>query len=237
MHSCSRSASAADPLHGFAWAHQAPMRRCGSARRPHPSSTPGEPSALKPHHPALLACVAQGANVYVIPLGGTLLRVPYAIGGSGSAYITGFCDKHFRPNMSEEEAKQVRCSATIPSSRPPCAAFAARHASCAATARMPARVRGTAHREHTPALSPAVPMPPLAPVCSSANVRPSVRVLCGFAVCGQGCQPCYGARLFQRRLHSHCGCGQGWRTAGLHRRQPRAADVWRARSRWQVVMQ
>jgi 20S proteasome subunit beta 1 len=44
-------------------------------------------------------------SVYAIPLGGTLLRVPYAIGGSGSAYITGFCDKRFREGMSEREAK------------------------------------------------------------------------------------------------------------------------------------
>eukprot|EP00877_Chromochloris_zofingiensis_P010327 jgi/Chrzof1/5548/Cz16g07050.t1 len=47
-----------------------------------------------------------GASVYAIPLGGTLLKVPYAIGGSGSAYITGFCDKYFKPNMTEEECKQ-----------------------------------------------------------------------------------------------------------------------------------
>lgn len=44
-------------------------------------------------------------SVYAIPLGGTLLRVPYAIGGSGSAYITGFCDKRFREGMTEHEAK------------------------------------------------------------------------------------------------------------------------------------
>jgi hypothetical protein len=30
-----------------------------------------------------------GGSVYAIPLGGTLLKVPYTIGGSGSAYITG----------------------------------------------------------------------------------------------------------------------------------------------------
>ncbi len=46
-----------------------------------------------------------GGSVYAIPLGGTLLNVPYAIGGSGSAYIYGFCDKFWRPNMTEAEAK------------------------------------------------------------------------------------------------------------------------------------
>jgi 20S proteasome subunit beta 1 len=47
----------------------------------------------------------QDGSVYAIPLGGTLLKVPYAIGGSGSAYITGFCDKRYREGMSEQEAK------------------------------------------------------------------------------------------------------------------------------------
>lgn len=44
--------------------------------------------------------------VYAVPLGGTLLRVPYAIGGSGSAYITGWCDKHYRDNFDEASARQ-----------------------------------------------------------------------------------------------------------------------------------
>ncbi|KAL6765472.1 nucleophile aminohydrolase [Haematococcus lacustris] len=47
----------------------------------------------------------EGPAVWAIPLGGTLIKVPYAIGGSGSAYIYGFCDKYFRPDMSEAEAK------------------------------------------------------------------------------------------------------------------------------------
>lgn len=46
-----------------------------------------------------------GGTVWAIPLGGTLLQVPYAIGGSGSAYIYGFCDKFWRPDMTEQEAK------------------------------------------------------------------------------------------------------------------------------------
>ena len=47
----------------------------------------------------------EGPCVYAIPLGGTLLKVPFAIGGSGSAYISAFCDKHFRTNMATPEAK------------------------------------------------------------------------------------------------------------------------------------
>lgn len=45
-----------------------------------------------------------GGSVYAVPLGGTLLKVPYSIGGSGSAYITGWCDKHFREDFTRDEA-------------------------------------------------------------------------------------------------------------------------------------
>lgn len=45
-----------------------------------------------------------GGSVWAIPLGGTLVRVPFAIGGSGSAYITGWCDKNWRAGMSRSEA-------------------------------------------------------------------------------------------------------------------------------------
>jgi 20S proteasome subunit beta 1 len=47
-----------------------------------------------------------GGSVYAIPLGGTLLRVPFAIGGSGSAYITGWCDKNWRQSMTRDEARE-----------------------------------------------------------------------------------------------------------------------------------
>jgi 20S proteasome subunit beta 1 len=46
-----------------------------------------------------------GGQVFGIPLGGTLVQVPFTAGGSGSAYITGFMDKNFRPDMTEEECK------------------------------------------------------------------------------------------------------------------------------------
>ncbi|PSC73786.1 Proteasome subunit beta type-6 [Micractinium conductrix] len=47
----------------------------------------------------------EGGSVYAIPLGATLVKVPFTIGGSGSAYIYGLCDKLWRPNMSEEECR------------------------------------------------------------------------------------------------------------------------------------
>jgi len=46
-----------------------------------------------------------GGSVYSIPLGGSLVRQPFAIGGSGSTYVYGYCDAHFRPNMSAEECR------------------------------------------------------------------------------------------------------------------------------------
>lgn len=44
--------------------------------------------------------------VYNIPLGGSIHNQPYAIGGSGSAYIFGYCDAAYRPGMSREECEQ-----------------------------------------------------------------------------------------------------------------------------------
>mmetsp|Transcript_46469 Transcript_46469/g.118612 ORF Transcript_46469/g.118612 Transcript_46469/m.118612 type:complete len:229 (+) Transcript_46469:201-887(+) len=47
-----------------------------------------------------------GGQVFGIPLGGSLIKTPYSIGGSGSAYISGFCDKNFKPNMTYEECRE-----------------------------------------------------------------------------------------------------------------------------------
>ncbi|RKP09084.1 proteasome subunit beta type-6 [Thamnocephalis sphaerospora] len=44
-----------------------------------------------------------GGQVYSIPLGGSLHRQPFAIGGSGSTYIYGYCDSAFRVGMSRDE--------------------------------------------------------------------------------------------------------------------------------------
>ncbi|WBW72816.1 20S proteasome complex subunit beta 1 Pre3 [Schizosaccharomyces osmophilus] len=45
-----------------------------------------------------------GGEVYSIPLGGSLHKQPLAIGGSGSAFIYGFCDANFKENMTKEQA-------------------------------------------------------------------------------------------------------------------------------------
>jgi 20S proteasome subunit beta 1 len=47
-----------------------------------------------------------GGSVYNIPLGGSLHRSPYAIGGSGSTYIFGYCDSQWRPGMTAADAER-----------------------------------------------------------------------------------------------------------------------------------
>lgn len=49
--------------------------------------------------------VSNGA-VYNIPLGGSIHRQPYAIGGSGSTYIYGYCDAAYRAGMTREQCEQ-----------------------------------------------------------------------------------------------------------------------------------
>jgi len=44
-------------------------------------------------------------QVYSIPLGGTMVETKFAIGGSGSAYITGLVDATFREGMTEDECR------------------------------------------------------------------------------------------------------------------------------------
>lgn len=41
--------------------------------------------------------------MYNIPLGGGLFKGPWAIGGSGSTYIYGYCDATFREDWGQEE--------------------------------------------------------------------------------------------------------------------------------------
>ena len=44
-----------------------------------------------------------GGRVFNVPLGGGLFEQPWAIGGSGSAYIYGFCDSTWREGWNEEQ--------------------------------------------------------------------------------------------------------------------------------------
>ena len=41
--------------------------------------------------------------MYVVPLGGMILKQPVALGGSGSTFIYGFVDSSYREGMQKEE--------------------------------------------------------------------------------------------------------------------------------------
>lgn len=45
----------------------------------------------------------KGGQVYTVPLGGALVKQPFAIGGSGSSYIYGYCDAHFKEGMTKDQ--------------------------------------------------------------------------------------------------------------------------------------
>jgi 20S proteasome subunit beta 1 len=55
-----------------------------------------------------------GGSVYSIPLGGSLHQQSYAIGGSGSTYIYGFCDAHYKKGMTRQECVEfVKCAISL----------------------------------------------------------------------------------------------------------------------------
>jgi 20S proteasome subunit beta 1 len=47
-----------------------------------------------------------GPSVYSIPLGGGLFRQPWAISGSGSTYVYGYCDATFKDGWGRDETVQ-----------------------------------------------------------------------------------------------------------------------------------
>lgn len=52
-----------------------------------------------------------GPQVYVVSLGGMLVRQPVTIGGSGSTFIYGYVDAKYKPNMSRDECLQFATNA------------------------------------------------------------------------------------------------------------------------------
>jgi 20S proteasome subunit beta 1 len=44
-----------------------------------------------------------GPSVYNIPLGGGIFRQPWAIGGSGSTYVYGYCDATYQDGWEKDE--------------------------------------------------------------------------------------------------------------------------------------
>ncbi|KAF2302775.1 hypothetical protein GH714_008314 [Hevea brasiliensis] len=49
----------------------------------------------------------EGGKIYAIPLGGTIIEQPFAIGGSGSSYLYGFFDQAWKEKMTKDEAEQL----------------------------------------------------------------------------------------------------------------------------------
>lgn len=47
-----------------------------------------------------------GGQVFAIPIGGSIIQRPFAIGGSGSTYIYGFCDAYYRPGMNAAQCEE-----------------------------------------------------------------------------------------------------------------------------------
>jgi 20S proteasome subunit beta 1 len=45
-----------------------------------------------------------GGQVYSVPLGGALLSLDYAMGGSGSTYLYGWADQNFKKGMTRDQA-------------------------------------------------------------------------------------------------------------------------------------
>ena len=45
----------------------------------------------------------RGGQVYSVPIGGTCIRQPFSIGGSGSTYIYGYVDSAFKEGMTRDE--------------------------------------------------------------------------------------------------------------------------------------
>lgn len=62
-----------------------------------------------------------GPSVYNIPLGGGIFRQPWAIGGSGSTYVYGYCDATYKDGWEKEETVEfVKNSACKKPSYQPC---------------------------------------------------------------------------------------------------------------------
>jgi len=53
-----------------------------------------------------------GGSVYNIPLGGTMLKMDFAIGGSGSTYVYGLCDSQYKPGMAKVRGANMQYKRT-----------------------------------------------------------------------------------------------------------------------------
>ncbi|KAH0550204.1 proteasome subunit beta type-6 [Cotesia glomerata] len=49
----------------------------------------------------------KGGQVYSIPIGGMCVRQPISIGGSGSTYVYGYVDAHYKPDMTKDQTVEL----------------------------------------------------------------------------------------------------------------------------------
>lgn len=49
----------------------------------------------------------KGGQVYSVPIGGALIRQKCSIGGSGSTYLYGFVDAHYKQDMKKEDCVEL----------------------------------------------------------------------------------------------------------------------------------
>ncbi len=47
----------------------------------------------------------KGGQVFSVPLGGSLVQQPFAVGGSGSTYIYGLCDATYKKGMDQKQCE------------------------------------------------------------------------------------------------------------------------------------
>jgi len=59
---------------------------------------------------ALIVCGydnIDGPQIYSVGMGGSTVRMPFCLSGSGSAFIYGYVDTNFRLNMTKQEALEL----------------------------------------------------------------------------------------------------------------------------------
>jgi len=66
---------------------------------------------------ALIVCGydnIDGPQIWSVGMGGTTMRLPFTMSGSGSAFIYGWCDTNFKENMTKQEAFEfVKTAVTL----------------------------------------------------------------------------------------------------------------------------
>jgi len=112
---CLRSGSAADTQALTDYVKYYISQYVGeSGRQPQVSTVAHLMKTLIYNNPSLSAGIivggydhVDGGSVYNVLMGGTCLKLPFAIGGSGSLFVYGLMDSEFREDMTESEAKAL----------------------------------------------------------------------------------------------------------------------------------